>query len=380
MPSKEYLDLSCFDISPERGFLPLEDPLDSLPTGWEHLDEMGKNLPELIVLNNVNEEAKKLPIPSSVDLCYLTRKELRLAWVRYCFIQSACVHTQKQPALICENVARPMWQIAKILSKPPILSYDGYVLNNWSLIDRNKGIKVDNMRLVQTFINDPDQAWFILIHVDIEYQAATAIRNLRSAIIACERMDAMDLEYSLLDIEGSLGNILTTMARMTEGTSPDTYHRIRPWIMSFDKVTYEGVDSQGKSRTSCSWRGQTGAQTSIFQTLEAGLQVPELQENMLKGFLKEMRYYMPLGHRRFIEEIEKRSHIRNFIISKAPKLSEPYNRCVNKICDFLEMHFAYAVTYIHQKTANPVGTGGSDFMKYLKGRLDERRANGMINI
>ena len=378
MPKRENLELAYFGISPERGFLPYPDPLNSLPEKLGYLDEFGRCLPEMIRQNTVNSEARKLPVPSQDQLISLDGLVTQLAWVRYSFIQNACAHSQEPPVSICKNVAVPMRQLSKILNKPPILSYDAYALKNWNRKDPNGPIKIDNLQLVQTFIEDSDQAWFILIHVDIEYEAATAIRNLREAILATERSDDSTLECALLDIDKALGNMIATMKRMPEGTSPDTYYKIRPWIMSFENVVYEGVDEYGGRPQS--FRGQTGAQTSIFQSLETGLQMPPMESNELAKYLKEMRLYMLHGHRQFIREIEARSRVREFVVNRAPYLAGVYNCCVDQICDFLNIHFEYAVTYIHRKTSNPKGTGGTDFMRYLKSRLDERRAEAYLRV
>lgn len=372
----EDLRLSSFGISQERGFLPDSDPLIFLQHGLEFLDYFGNQLPELIDSKNILAEAKYLPIPHDEYFKALDLKQLQLAWVRYCFIQSAYVHSQTAtPISICRNIAQPMWAISKLLNKPPILSYDAYTLNNWKRKDKNGPIAVDNLELIQTFIRDFDQAWFILIHVDIENEAGLAIRNLKEAIVASDMEDLFTLDSALAGINKSLENIINTMRRMPEGTSPDTYYKIRPWIMSFQDVVYEGVaDLESKPQ---SFRGQTGAQTSIFQSLEAGLQMPKLEINELAKHLLDMRNYMPEGHRRFIMKVEEVSQVRK-CSAFSRSISEKYNGCVDKICDFLEIHFNYAVTYIHNKTPNPKGTGGTDFMRYLKGRLDERRQNAYI--
>ena len=148
--------------------------------------------------------------------------------------------------------------------------------------------------------------------------------------------------------------------------------------MSFKNIIYEGVPELRSERQS--WNGQTGAQSSIFQAIEAGLETPPLQINKLAVFLKKMREYMPRGHREFIWELGTRSEVRRSIQSSAPHLAEIYNSNITKICDFLEIHYSYAFRYIFQQTDNPEGTGGSEFMTYLKGRLDERRENAYIRI
>lgn len=378
MDQSRSLVLSDYDISPERGFLPKDDPLISLPKELDFLDEIGNNLPELIGSRSLNSQVIQLPIPPARFFHSLGPQELQLAWQRYTFIMSAHVHTQEPPASICLNIARPVWEISKMLAKPPILSYDAYTLYNWQRKDKSGPIKVDSLALVQTFMRDPIQSWFILIHVDIEAEAGLAIRNIREAVLAAEREDDVALESALLDIDVSLRNILAVMHRMTENTSPETYYKIRRWIMSFKNVVYEGVDElEGKPQT---FNGQTGAQTSIFQTLEAGLQAPPLEINELAVFLKKMREYMPVGHTRFIQELETRSQVRKFIAHSAPKLIEPYNSCIDKVCSFLDTHLKYAIAYIHNRTTNPEGTGGSEFMKYLGERLKERRENAFIKL
>lgn len=377
---QDQLKLEDFDISPSRGFLPNEDPISLLPPGWEYLDDVGNNLPELIESGKILTIAKSLPIPPIEYLLKLNKRQLQLAWVRYGFIQSAYYHMQtKAPFSICPNIAKPIWIISRLLNKPPILSYDGYTLYNWKRKDKDGEIKVDNLELIQTFIRDPIQGWFILIHVDIENLAGLAIRNVREAVLAAERKDETALEAALVNIDLSLANIFTTMRRMPEGTSPDTYHKIRRWIMSFENVVYEGV-SELNGQPQELINGQTGAMSSIFQSIEAGLETPPLKINKLAVFLKKMREHMPLGHRKFILELESRSQVRRAIISWAPRLAEIYNSNVTKVCDFLETHYGYAFSYIRKQTENPKGTGNSDFMKYLKGRLDERRENAYIRI
>ena len=388
MTGTNSLNLEHFGMHPERGFLPVKDPLTSLPEEFSYLDSFGLQLPGLIKQGMVHTLAKDIPIPSRKRLCSLDGPVMQLAWMRYAFIQSALVHGQQTSNKICKNVALPMYWLSKFMNKPPILSYDAYVLSNWKRKDPNGPIKVDNLKLIQTFINDSDQAWFILIHVDIEYEAATAIRNLAEAVSAAaeekaeERRSIDDveniIEHALFNVDKALGNMITTMKRMTEGASPDKYYKIRPWIMYFENVLYEGVrEYDGRPQ---SFRGQTGAQTSIFQSLEAGLQMPPMESNELAEYLKEMRLYMPLGHRHFIKKIEDISNIRSFIECQAPRLAGIYNDCVDKVCDFLDMHLQYAIVFILNKTSNPKGTGGSEFMKYLKSRLNERRARAYLKI
>ncbi|MDP3792137.1 MAG: hypothetical protein Q8Q89_00165 [bacterium] len=377
MDSNKQVSLSDFDVSPTRGFLPEEDPLMELPPDLEFLDQVGNELPELIESKKILTVAKTLPILSDDYFTRFNKRELMLAWVRCSHILNANVHSQTtSPKLVCWNLAKLAYAISKELEVYPILQYFPYVLNNWKKKNQQGPIKVDNLELIQMFLRIPEQSWFNLIHVDIENEAGLGISNLWEANLCVEHDPIRILEFALLSMKESITSMIATMKRMPEGTFPDTYHRIRPWIMSFENVIYEGVNEyNGQPQT---FRGQTGAQTSIFQALEAGMQMPRLSENKLSIHLFDMRKYMLPKHREFIEYLEANSKVREFILSSVPHLIDLYDECVFNILTFLAIHLGYAFFYIHQKTANPKGTGGTDFMDYLGERIKERWERGFI--
>lgn len=371
------LKLSDFNVSCVKGFLPKEDPLIFLPPKLNFLDEFGNNLPELIESDKILIESKLLPILSDEYFRELNERELQLAWVRYSHIQSAYVHSQKVgPFSICPNIAKPVVAISKILKVRPILPYFAYTLNNWKRKNSGGPIKVDNLELIQTFIRDSDQSWFNLIHVNIEYEYGLGLQNIWNAQLCVDEGNINGIESAIFEINTSIKNMIAVMKRMPEGTSPNTYHKIRPWIMFFENVIYEGVEEfNGKPQT---FPGQTGAQTSIFQSLEAGLQMPKLEENRLAFHLMDMRNHMSEDHRKFIEYLESNSKIRDFIISSAPNLIDQYDECIDQELTFLSIHLGYAFYYIHKQTYNPKGTGGTDFMDYLAGRIKERWTRAFI--
>ena len=114
-------------------------------------------------------------------------------------------------------------------------------------------------------------------------------------------------------------------------------------------------------------------------TLDGALGV-EHSEDSLRHYLNEMREYMPAEHRKFIEEVESESMVKD-IIKDSITLTDAYNQCLEEIRSFRALHLEYARTYIHNqsKQKNPFGvggstihgTGGTPFMKYLKKHRDE---------
>jgi indoleamine 2,3-dioxygenase len=118
---------------------------------------------------------------------------------------------------------------------------------------------------------------------------------------------------------------------------------------------------------------------SLSITLDAALGVTHRQDP-LRGYLAEMRDYMPPAHRAFLQAVEAGPSIREHVLARSGQhapLRDAYNACVHYVESFRARHLEYAARYIHQqseKTAanfNDVGTGGTPFMPYLKKHRDE---------
>lgn len=367
------IKLSDFGIFSERGFLPKYDPLMVLPCGWEFLDEFGKQIPELIKSGHIILAARLLPIPDHRALASLNEAEKKRAMMIYGFGASAYVHSTMPPQnLLCRSLAWPLWWLSKHFSKPPILSYCSYSLNNWTRIDPAKDIELGNLKLLQNFIDLYDENGFILIHVDIERRASLAIEMAIEAVSSVDEESVDDLWTYLKLMRYSLEMMINTLKKMPEHCSPDVYYqRVRPWIKYFENVVYEGVDELNNNPQS--FRGETGAQSSIMPFLEAALGLTH-EESVLTQHLRTMCFYMPVRHQLLIEAVKATSKIRGFIILSGDReLKEAYNNCLEMMFEFRDIHFGYANSYIHQKTTDPKGTGGTIFMPWLEQMRNETK-------
>ena len=92
----------------------------------------------------------------------------------------------------------------------------------------------------------------------------------------------------------------------------------------------------------------------------------------------EMRTYMPPDHRAFIDSIEERGSVRQFVQQcDLARLTELYNACVEGVERFRSLHLEYAASYIFKqaqtdaKNPHAVGTGGTPFMPYLTKHRDD---------
>ena len=376
--------LNRFDVHPQRGFLPEPDPLDQLPAPFDPWEQAAGNLPKLLPSGRIRSIIEGLP-PFPIEQIQ-SERELRRSMMILSYLGHAYVWGDPEPAeSIPVVLADPWFKVAEKCSRPPILSYASYALDNWKRLDPSGPIEIGNIALLQNFLGGLDEEWFILIHVDIEAKAAPALTGIIHAQEATGKEDLVELESFLHQIETALSRMYATLERMPEACDPYIYYRrVRPYIHGWKNhpaiphgVVYEGVEEYGDSPRQ--FRGETGAQSSIIPALDAALSVSH-EDDPLKAYLIEMRQYMPPKHREFIDFVEGRPKIRDYVLRtrrEHPTVVDIYNACVRWVERFRALHLEYAATYIFRQAqtgpSNPadVGTGGTPFMKYLKKHRDE---------
>ena len=57
--------------------------------------------------------------------------------------------------------------------------------------------------------------------------------------------------------------------------------------------------------------------------------------------------------------------------------ADAYNAVLEEMAKFREIHFGWADMYIHQRVADPRGTGGTPYRQWLQQLIDETRAHKM---
>ena len=383
-PSFPVDDLKSFGLSRERGFLPLGDPLRELPEQFDALEEVGHDLPRLLLTGHIRkilESLPRLPVDELENEAELRRAMLLLSYVGHAYVWSGDTPAERIPA----SIAVPWCEVALRLGRPPVLSYASYALDNWSRIDAEGPVELGNIMLLQNFLGGADEDWFIGVHVDIEFKAARALCELGPALRAVSKQDAAALMDSLDAISAGIESILGALARMPEHCDPYVYfRRVRPYIHGWKDhpalpggVVYEGVEVlDGHPQQ---FRGETGAQSGIIPALDAVLGVTHA-DDPLRGYLVEMRHYMPPGHRAFLDALDEAGTVRPFVqscASGAAELRAAYDQCVGWLEAFRSLHLDYAASYIELQSgadrANPtdVGTGGTPFMRYLAKHRDE---------
>ena len=353
-----------------HGFLPHPDPLRRLPGELESLDELGQNLPSLLEDKDARHYLREFKVPhwSNDTLDPADVPALRLYYVRLGFVASGYINQIGQPpaTTLPKNIAVPLCHAAKVLDRPPILSYDGYALYNWKRFDPSGPIALGNIDTIQNFVHLYDERWFILVHVEIESIAAEALDGIAACATATTANDPTGVTAALFRVAEAVRKMGTVLRRIPEKMDPHVYFRaFRPYIRFFENVVYEGVD-----QTPASYRGETGAQSSVVPALVAFMKIPH-KPSMLMNHLADMRRFMPADHRALLAEIAAMPDPRPLARADA------YNSVLEEMAKFREIHFGWADMYIHQRVADPRGTGGTPYRQWLQQLIDETRAHRM---
>lgn len=393
----ENITIQDFDIDPEKGFLPPYEPRPQMPLVYPLavLAEQGLALPKILASGKIREIFRPgLNHAPKIDLRFLknNRRALDEAMRYFSFLGPSYVYPvgQKPADAIPSEIAVPWHICAKLLGRPPVLSYASYALTNWFRLDHTKPIELGNIAVAQNFLGGLDEDWFILVHVDIEAKAGP-IPDICLSEIKNRASNPSFLGTSLTLISKCQKRMLETMKRMPENCDPYIYYtRVRPYLFGWSErsplphgVVYEGVEEYGGKPQK--FFGETGAQSCIVPTLYAYLGI-EFEKDEFLHYLLEMRKYMPSGHRKFIETLERvnmeQGTLRDFIIdSRSLGWKDDYNDCVDLLAYFLELHWKFAKEYIYdqeEKTAfnpNRTGTGGSMFLEYLKKHIEAVKAH-----
>jgi indoleamine 2,3-dioxygenase len=354
----------------EHGFLPHPDPLSAFPRGspLAELDELGRDLPSLLYDSGFRERARRLAIPAWVepDDPAESLRQQRLYYVRLGFLASAYINQVGQPPVnvLPRNLAVRLCDACRRLSRPPILSYDGYALYNWKRFDASRPVELGNIDTIQNFVHLYDEHWFILIHVAIEQIAAQLLAGVALAARGIPAGDSARVNEALRTISECVWRQVGVLRRIPEKMDPALYYRtFRPYIRFFEHVVYEGVDA-----TPMDFRGETGAQSSIMPTLVAFMKIPH-RPSLLTNHLADMEHFMPREHRQLIDEVRRLGDLRPLADR------ELYNDVLESIATFREVHYGWAEEFINKRVADPRGTGGTPYMQWLGQLIAETRAH-----
>lgn len=385
------LNLSDFQIQAVRGYLPENDPLETLSNEYVIWDKLINQLPEFIKNGDVGNQVDSMPLLYDVNLQdhELGRAKLILGMLAQAYVwepkfrDNQAEARQQLPA----QLALPLIAVSEKLDEPPIFNYADYVLRNWKAIDRNKPLTIDNLTTLATFSNRDDEKMFVVVHVAYEYIAGRSLELGEQAMGAADMQDTIKLTGILIEMATILKAMKETFLSVKNVVSPDIFRNyIRLFLKGWKNNTAVAYADIPASKTQ--YRGETGSQSSVIPFFDALFGVfydyqntspipgsinQNRQHDQTRSAVEEyldFRNYMPLGHRNFIRFVEHTSRIRNVVLNHSDnaELINAYNECIAGIAGMRHGHKSTVNPYIGKpgQLGNlGYGTGGSDYQQYL---------------
>lgn len=415
--------LADYDVSPLTGFLPETLPLRRLNSYFDAWEDIVENLPALVLTRQVRPLVDAMP---HLDTKHLqSEPEWRRAVSILSFISHAYVWAGDAPSdHIPTQLAEPWLAVSAHFDLPPICSYAAVCLWNHKTVvpvDSPEKWTLDNIATLNTFTGAIDESWFYLVSTAMERQGAPCLATGLAAIRAC-REDKPDVVIKNLQLLAeAIDGLTTTLMRMFEMCDPHIfYFRLRPYLAGWKNMAEAGLPKGVRYGDETEYRqisGGSNAQSSLIQALDIILNVehhptgtrsrsktelptdrsdrkPEKSNN---NFIHEMRKYMPIKHRQFLEHLTLVAHIRDYVTANAerePALVISYDACLAMLRNFRDKHIQIVSRYIvipsqqakkqkdnltkreglaasSDKKKIERGTGGTALIPFLKQARDE---------
>ena len=380
------LRLSDFAISPRTGFMPSTPPLAKLPgeyfAPWE---DLVSNLPKLNKTKLSRAKIDRLPERDFNKFTLKSEEEWWRAYVVLCFLGQSYIWVEGQEGLvdtIPRKIAVPWCHVSEHIHMKPVASFATTVVYNYHLRDPQGPWTGENINITSTFTGSDDEVWFYLVPILVEIAGMPVLGAIERIFddMLCHGHDGV--RRSLHVIQESIKDMETAINRMYEKCEPVVFYtEIRPYqagskgLDAFPNgIVYEGVDTQPRQ-----YHGASAGQNPLIHTLDVFLGAKHTGTE--DEFLETMRLYMPKHHRDFLSVLKRMPSVRDYCKDSGnADLIASYNATVEQFVHFRSNHVVMVTRYIVNQlshSTNPTldtkGSGGTDFMLFLKKVRDETR-------
>ena len=329
------------------------------------------NLQPLILTKRFREMIHRLPILDASRL--LTENEFRRAYMMLTFMAHAYIWSGYTPAdRLPPSICVPLLAVSNYLEVPPVATYASTCLwNHRFVFEDDDSHEIDNLATLYTFTGSLDESWFYLISAAIEAKGGPAICLGLNAIQAAREGHTEAVILCLQGLAASIEQVGALLLRMYENCDPHVfYHQIRPYLAGSKNMADAGLpygviyDDYTGHETYRQYGGASAAESSLIQYFDIILGVEHYptgetpnksSEAQTAATLKrqhvlaEMRNYMPQSHRRFLEDLEQVSNIRNYVQKLQPpdyRLTAAYDAAITSLRDFRNKHIQLVSRYI----------------------------------
>lgn len=390
-----------FNVSAQHGFLPVKAPLATLPTTFFDLQTLLDAMPVVIsenkygLLNTPNAIVE--PVLAIKNHIQEIEKEndifvLQALFRSYSFLASAYLLEPsfqqfkidgkygKARNVLPVNIAVPFCRVAEKLNVFPWLDYHyAYSLGNYKKIDPNGDLDWENIAMCNKFSGQPDEAGFIMLHVDINRFSTNLVGSVMGTIQALFKGEK-DVSHLLENNWNTMKQMNIRRKEMWKASRWQHYNDFRVFIMGVkgntdlfgDGVLYEGVWDEPKA-----FRGQTGAQDDIIpmQDIFSGV-IFYYPQNELTKYLLDLRLYRPKCVQEFFIDLEtsmKEVHPKG-LMGKLVEHADANSLCyllgiLEEIYHFRNGHWQFVQKYIMANTKYAYATGGTPITSWIPNQI-----------
>ena len=391
-----------FNVGSAHGFLPVNNPLITLPEKYSNLQYILDNMPVelengsdgfLAIPNKIEKEVGELENYKEI----VTRENdifvIQALFRGYCFLASAYtlessyqefVKTKKYGKarnILPSQISQPLSIVAKKLDVYPWLDYHyAYSLGNFKVLDNSDNLDWSNLDQCVKFSGKKDEAGFIMNHVDINQYSPKLVESVLESINAVKIGDSQQINFWLEENYKSMIKVNERRKEMWVASRWKNYNDFRIFIMGIkgnEEIFGEGLIYEGVSEKPMQYRGQTGAQDNIIpmQDIFSGV-IDFYPKNELTKYLLDLRTYRPKCIQEFFIDLEKETTqnkgnlIFNHLIESTNSTGLIYLLAiVEEIYKFRNGHWQFVQKYIMSNTKYSKATGGTPIISWIPNQI-----------
>lgn len=312
-------------MSVTHGFVPHQPVPTSMPPGYEVLDELAGQLPELLKTyqeRKVIEEKLKNVIldmtnPEKLPDEYLARASIILDSLAhaYYFNQRECpINKRATDDPLPEYILKPWKQVTDRIGRPEAIrtNFDNFMCN-W--VKTNPAVAVpetlDDVQLLVPAFNNSEEKVFDLTIMLMELKFAPAIPLIMDALEAMHRKDDELLIQKLNQIKTVIEQVTKTFGGIE--VNPHHRHFVDPVIWTKTVARFDGpirLDAAGNEIP-----GVSGSSSPLFHVMDYFLE-REKYDTELGRQIKSKQRWMPKQHVDFLDAIASdmnKNSLKNYV-------------------------------------------------------------------
>jgi len=390
-----------FDVCAEHGFLPIKDPIVSLPSTYADVQKILDDMPVVLpngehgLLHHEGEIMKA--IESLENHLEEVKKEddifvIQALFRSYGFLTSAYLLEPsfqqfrkdgtygKARNFLPANIAQPFCYVSEKLGVFPWLDYHyAYSLGNYRKLDEKKDLNWENITMCNRFSGQSDEVGFIMLHVDINRFSPGLVGSVMKTLQVIK--DENQPVHGFLEANWRTMKTMNERRKeMWKASRWQHYNDFRIFIMGVkgneeifgEGITYEGVWDEPKA-----FRGQTGAQDDIIpmQDIFSGV-IFHYPQNDLTKYLLDLRAYRPVCVQKFFSDLSEtmeKIHPKG-LLGLLKERNDIDSLCfligiLEEIYHFRNGHWQFVQKYIMSNTKYAKATGGTPITSWIPNQI-----------